>query len=278
MSHEQHTEQGLRIRPESVTFRSWEYSARMRKLQRSDWWIWALSAVVLLALTAGIVSLSLPQILQGRKTVTGAGVFQTVLGLVFLILLFISYLTYEKALISRLRFELAEGQFQSSLWHNLALTDPLTGLSNRRFAERQLATEISRAQRRGYPLTLVVFDLNNFKQTNDRFGHPVGDLVLRAFANRLRSAVREGDVPVRLGGDEFLLLLTECDIAHLQPILDRLNGLEVQVSESRILINFSAGWSQFQPGDTAEDLLQRADTALYREKESRKQSVAITAT
>src|SRR5215472_14028041 len=143
------------MRPESVTFRSWEFSARMRKLQRGDWRIWALSVLVLLALTAGIVSLSLPQILQGRKTVAGAGVFQTVMGLVVLIFLFVGYLTYEKLLINRLRLELAEGQFQSSLWHNLALTDPLTGLFNRRFAERQLAMEISRAHRRGYPLTLV---------------------------------------------------------------------------------------------------------------------------
>ena len=99
---------------------------------------------MLLALTGGIVSLSLPQLLQQRKTIAGAGVFQTILGLVFLVLLFIGYMTYQKVLIDRLRFELAEGQFQSSLWHNLAQTDPLTGLSNRRFAERQLAAELAR--------------------------------------------------------------------------------------------------------------------------------------
>lgn len=261
------------LRPESVTFRPWEYSARLRKLQRGEWRIWALSVFVLLALTAGIVSLSLPQVLQDRKTATGTGVFQTVLGLVFLVLIFISYLTYEKVLVNRLRFELAEGQFQSVLWHNLALTDPLTGLFNRRFAERQLATEISRTRRTEYPLTLVIFDLNNFKQTNDRFGHLVGDLVLKSFADRLRSAVRQGDVPIRLGGDEFLLLLTECDISHVSTVLERLGGIEVQVGGSRIPVNFSAGSTEYQRGDTPEDLLHRADAALYREKEARKQSI-----
>jgi len=247
----------------------------MRKLQRGDWRIWALSVLVLLALTAGIVSLSLPQILQGRKTVAGAGVFQTVMGLVVLIFLFVGYLTYEKLLINRLRLELAEGQFQSSLWHNLALTDPLTGLFNRRFAERQLAMEISRAHRRGYPLTLVALDLNNFKQTNDRFGHPAGDLVLKAFANRLLAAVREGDVAVRLGGDEFLLLLAECPDSYLPAILNRLERIEVEVGERRIPVNFSAGSTEYRPGDTPQDLLQRADQALYQNKEARRQSIAI---
>lgn len=267
------TDRNPGLRPESITFRPWEYSARLRKLQSGEWWIWALSVLVLLALTAGIVSLSLPQVLQNRRTASGTGIFQTVLGLIFLVLIFISYLTYEKVLINRLRFELAEGQFQSALWHNLALTDPLTGLSNRRFAERQLATEISRAHRTRYPFTLVIFDLNNFKQTNDRFGHPVGDRVLKSFANRLRSAVRQGDVPIRLGGDEFLLLLTECDISQVSTVLERLRGIEVQAGGTRIPVNFSSGSTEYQRGDTPEDLLRRADAALYREKERRKQSI-----
>jgi diguanylate cyclase (GGDEF)-like protein len=233
--------------------------------------------LVLLALTAGIVSLSLPQILLGRKTLLGAGIFQTVLGLVCLILLFIGYLTYEKSLINRLRVDLAEGQFHSSLWHSLALTDPLTGLYNRRFAERQIKMEISRARRAGYALTVALFDLDSFKQINDRFGHPVGDLVLKEFADRLRSAVREGDLAVRLGGDEFLLLLTECDSLHLPSVLSRLEGIEVQSGGPRIRVGFSVGWTGYQTGDSAEDLLRRADQALYTNKESRKQSSALPA-
>jgi diguanylate cyclase (GGDEF)-like protein len=271
MAYTQITEQEPAIRSQSVTFRPWEYSARLRKLQRGEWWIWALSMLVQLALTAGIVSLSLPQILQGRKTAAGGGVFQTVLGLIFLILIFISYLTYEKILINRLRFELAEGQFQSFLWQNLALTDPLTGLFNRRFAERQITTEISRAHRRRYPLTLVVFDLNNFKLTNDRFGHLAGDLVLKTFAERLRSVVREGDVAVRLGGDEFLLLLPECNDSRLPAILNRLEGIDVEFGEQRIPVNFSAGSTEYRSGDTSQDLLDRADQALYQDKKVRRQ-------
>jgi diguanylate cyclase (GGDEF)-like protein len=256
----------------NTAVQSGEYSARLRKLQRREWAMWGFSMLVLLALTGGIVSLSLPQILQDRKTVLGAGAFQTVLGLVGLIVLFIGYLTYEKFLINRLRLELAEGQFQSSLWHGLALTDPLTGLYNRRFAERQLRMEISRARRRCYPLTVVLFDLDRFKEINDRFGHAAGDAVLKGFADRLSHAVREGDLAVRLGGDEFLWMLPDCDPLHLPSILGRLGTIDVRFDGQQMPVSFSVGWTDYQPGDVAEDLLHRADKALYANKEARKQA------
>lgn len=259
----------------NVTFRSWEYSARLRELQRREWWIWAFSMLVVLALTAGVVSLSFPQILQDRKTALGAGVFQTIWGLVSLILIFVGYLTYERFLINRLRFELAEGQFHSSLWRNLALTDPLTGLYNRRFVERHLRMEIARARRRGYPLTLVCFDLDNFKQINDRYGHHAGDLVLKAFAEGLNRAIREGDVPARLGGDEFLLLLAECDLAHLPRVLARLDHISVEIAGDQVAISFSTGWTGYQTGDAAADLFHRADKALYEDKQARRQSTLV---
>jgi diguanylate cyclase (GGDEF)-like protein len=264
-----------KIDQKNVTFRSWEYSARLRDLQRRDWWIWAFSMLVLLALTAAVVSLSFPQILENRKTVLGAGVFQTVMGLVCLILLFIGYLTYERVLINRLRFELAEGQFHSSLWRNLALTDPLTGLYNRRFAERHLKMEVARARRRGYALTVVLFDLDKFKQINDRFSHPAGDLVLKAFADRLSEVVREGDLAVRLGGDEFMLLLAECDSLHLPAILGRLEPIEALFGGHRLPVSFSAGWAEYQEGDLPADVLHRADKALYENKELRRHSAAV---
>lgn len=266
--------QPLAIDPKNATFRAWEYSARLRNLQRREWWIWGFCVTVLVALTCGIVSLSLPRILLHRETVLDSGVFQTISGLVGMILLFIIYLTYEKFLINRLRFELAEGQFQSSLWRNLALTDPLTGLYNRRFAERHLRMEVARARRRGYAFTLILFDLDGFKQINDRYGHAAGDAVLKAFAEHLTRAVREGDLAARLGGDEFLLLLPECDRCYLPAILNRLKAIEIEWRENRVPVGFSAGSAEYRAGDRAEDLLHRADEALYKHKESRKQSIA----
>lgn len=262
-----------KIDPKNVTFRSWEYTARLRELRKRDWWMWALSVLVILVLTASVISLSFPEILADRKSAFGSSVFETIMGLVGVILIFICYLTYEKFLINRLRSELAEGQFQSSLWRNLALVDPLTGLYNRRFAERHLKTEIARARRRGYPLTLVLFDLNNFKQINDRFGHPAGDAVLKGFADRLAEVVREGDLAARLGGDEFMLLLTDCKTSHVPQVLRRLESITVQSGAHQIPVSFSQGAGEYQEGDRPEDLLHYVDKLLYADKQARKQPV-----
>ena len=177
-----------------------EYIAHLRSLQRREWWTWAVTMFVLLLLTAAVASLALPEIVAHRGRLTDSPVFQSVSGLTMLIFLLGGYLTYEKTLINRLRIDLAEGQSHSALWRDLALVDSLTGLFNRRFAERQMKAEMARAQRKGYQLTVVLFDLNDFKEINDQHGHAAGDIALKAFADRLTGACRQGDLAVRLGG------------------------------------------------------------------------------
>jgi len=155
--------------------------------------------------------------------------------------------------------------------------DPLTGLYNRRFAERTLKAEIARAQRKGYPLTLVLFDLNSFKQINDRFGHAAGDLVLKEFADRLTKAVREADVAARLGGDEFMLLLTECDSSRVATVLQRLKSIEVDIAGQRIPIQFAVGWQEYRHDQSMQELMREADQALYLHKQAGKEVPALQA-
>jgi diguanylate cyclase (GGDEF)-like protein len=251
-----------------------EYYARVRKLQGREWWSWGTSLFVMLLLTVGVASLSFPAIFEHENSPIGKGVIQAVSGLVALILLFGCYLTYEKVLINRLRLELAERQFHSHAWRNLALVDPLTGLYNRRFAERRLRAEVARSERRGYALTLVLFDLNNFKQINDRYGHAAGDLVIREFGTCLGKAVREADLAARLGGDEFMLLLTECDSLQLPSVLERLGSIEVNLDGQRIPVRFSVGWKQYELGQLPQELMDDADKALYQNKVASKALVA----
>ena len=251
------------IRPE-------EYSARLREIQGREWWTWGFSLLVMLLLTGAVASLAVPAIQEERKGFFSSPVFQAIGGLVCLILLFCGYLTYEKFLINRLRLELADRQIQWSFWRDLALVDPLTGLYNRRFAERRLKAEIARAQRKGYPLTLVLFDLNEFKQINDRFGHSAGDLVLKEFANCLSRAVREADVAARLGGDEFMLLLIECDSKHLETVLRRLDSIEANLEGEKVPVHFSVGFKEYRPGELPQEMLDAADKALYLDKQTRK--------
>jgi diguanylate cyclase (GGDEF)-like protein len=249
-----------------------DYFARLHRLQKREWWIWGCSLFVILSLTAAVASLSLPAIVEDRNSPLGSGVLQAVTGLVLLILMFGGYLTYDKILINRLRLELAEKQVHSTLWRDLALVDQLTGLYNRRFAERRLREEIARAHRRGFALSLVLFDLDDFKQVNDRHGHAAGDMVLKVFAGQLSKTVREADLAARLGGDEFMLLLTECSSDQVPILLRRLKSIDVEWAGQKIPIGFSVGWKEYERGERPEQMLQEADKALYQDKQTRKQA------
>jgi diguanylate cyclase (GGDEF)-like protein len=246
------------------------YSSRLLELQRREWWTWGVSVLVMLALTTGVASLAFPTIMDGGKSPWESPVFQAVAGLVFLIIIFGCYLTYEKFLINRLRMEIAERQLHSARWRNLALVDPLTGLYNRRFMERTLKAEIGRALRKHYDLTVVVFDLNKFKAINDRLGHPAGDSVLKAFAEHLSTVIREADTAARLGGDEFMLILPECNGSQVPAMLRRIEPISVDVNGEKVQIKFAVGWAEYRPGKEAEELIAEADRALYEDKENRK--------
>ena len=115
-----------------------------------------------------------------------------------------------------------------------------------------------------------MFDLNDFKQINDRHGHSAGDLALHQFAARLKKAIRNSDLPIRLGGDEFIVLLPECNPEHIPRVLSRVKGLEVEIEERRFLVTCSAGWTLCRPDDTAEQLMARVDQALLSDKRTGK--------
>ena len=115
-------------------------------------------------------------------------------------------------------------------------------------------------------------DLNEFKHINDTYGHPAGDLALQEFAAALNRAVRGGDLAVRMGGDEFLLILPECNHGQLQLVLDRIGPLEVVWEGRKFSIKYSAGWKEYVVGDQPEAMLAAADQALYENKRAAKKS------
>jgi diguanylate cyclase (GGDEF)-like protein len=154
--------------------------------------------------------------------------------------------------------------------YKLAALDPLTGLYNRRSGELRLAQEMSRSTRNGHPLTVLALDLDGLKQVNDNFGHPAGDELIRSFAERLNRAIRGSDLAVRLGGDEFLVLLPECKPEAVRHVLSRLSGLKAEYKGELVEVSFSAGWTNFTPGESAEELMRRADDALYADKRDRR--------
>lgn len=154
----------------------------------------------------------------------------------------------------------------------LARTDELTELANRREMERRLEEEIERARRYGTTLSVVILDLDHFKEINDRYGHPVGDRVLKRIGDMLRERVRAPDLPARYGGEEFALVLPETGGEEALELVRRLLGevrdLEFEVEDETIELTWSAGVASLEDSEeSAAELIKRADDALYRAKE-----------
>jgi diguanylate cyclase (GGDEF)-like protein len=158
-----------------------------------------------------------------------------------------------------------------------AITDDLTGLVNRRRFIEALEAEVERARRFDSPLAIVLSDLDNFKQVNDEFGHHGGDVVLRAFADMIRSQARDVDVSGRIGGEEFAILLPDTDREGAALVAERmrrsLNSVAIAVEATNLNVAASFGVAELVPGQTGDDLLRSADAALYRAKDEGKNRV-----
>ena len=254
----------------SMKARDLELERQFRRIEKRDWWLWAWCILVVLLLVFAVIALCLPAVRSGAETIFKVKMVDVVFGLIALVVLFNVYAVSQAILIRRLRRQLAEKQGHSDLLRNLAMVDPLTGLYNRRFAEQRLAAEVARSERKGHPLTILTLDLNSFKQINDTYGHPAGDQVLQEFAAHLNKVIRGADLAVRLGGDEFLVLLPECTMPQLQLVLGRLGSLEVDWQGQKIPVTFSAGWKQYEMGERPEEMLARADELLYARKRAGK--------
>jgi diguanylate cyclase (GGDEF)-like protein len=151
----------------------------------------------------------------------------------------------------------------------LATTDALTGLRNRRAFDAFAAHEINRAERTGDALSIILFDIDYFKQINDNFGHHIGDEVLIGLAQLIGGRLRASEILARWGGEEFIMLLPQTDIenaVHLAGVLRRLMEANEFPQVGKVTASF--GVTQFSRGDSMDSMLQRADTALYRAKEN----------
>jgi diguanylate cyclase (GGDEF)-like protein len=151
-----------------------------------------------------------------------------------------------------------------------ALTDPLTGLANRRAFDQRLAEETERALRHGRELSLMLVDVDHFKAINDRFGHATGDRVLVNLARDMQAVMRQGDLLARIGGDEMAMILGDCPPQQAEDVAHRmLNAIADDTSlAQRHGVTLSIGVAGLVAGRTAEELLRLADQALYRAKDS----------
>ncbi|VAW90243.1 hypothetical protein MNBD_GAMMA17-1668 [hydrothermal vent metagenome] len=165
--------------------------------------------------------------------------------------------------------------------HTLSLTDELTQLPNRRAFMKRIEDEVSRVQRYVSPLCFALIDLDSFKSINDRYGHTIGDKVLRSFAERALSGFRHHDLASRYGGEEFAIILPNTDINGAMRALEKVKGRTSQCTFQHNSITypiptFSAGIAQYSAGETPASLIERADKALYRAKRMGRNRIETT--
>jgi diguanylate cyclase (GGDEF)-like protein len=250
---------------------------KLRRLDRRQWWLWSSTVLVLILLTIAVASFAFPAILSREDVTYSFYLNQAVRALVGMVLLFSVYLVYQQTMIIRMRNQIADQvdaiakvENLTNEVYRLAALDQLTGLYNRRSGEQRLAEEISRAMRHSRPLTLLLIDIDGLKQINDHLGHAAGDSMLKTFSERLQRAIRGSDLAVRLGGDEFMVLLPECHVEEVRHVLSRVEGHEFEYEGHKIACRFSRGWTDYKPGETSAELLKRADEALYTNKRAGK--------
>ncbi len=193
-------------------------------------------------------------------------------------------------LIARTRTQLRKKRYSDRLRHNvqlsleMAITDQLTGLHNRRYMERHLANLIHNAGETGKPLAFLILDIDYFKSINDTHGHDIGDEVLREFAGRIASNVRGVDLACRFGGEEFVVVMPDTDMSFAYSVGERLRrsveavAFKISHEPHKLNVTISIGIAASEGnGDTAEALLRRADQALYRAKRDGRNRVVADA-
>ncbi|HKV04647.1 MAG TPA: GGDEF domain-containing protein [Candidatus Acidoferrales bacterium] len=252
----------------------------LRRVRRSEWWLWffalvvtALSGIVLLLSSFHSLFLHTDHFYEIRSDQARWGIFS-------LLLLFNAWFVYRQWLFRRLREQLTEptedSQANAQEVYDPSRMDPVTGLYTRASVEQRLGKEVARSKRRNIPLSLVALHLDEFAQYSQQLGSDAGDLILKEFADRLRRASRGCDFGVRLGSDDFLMVLPECSLGDAKIFSDRLGTLEMKCAGQDIALTCSVGWIDYKPGEVPSDLFKRAADILQLYKGASKDIFSTT--
>lgn len=163
----------------------------------------------------------------------------------------------------------------------LAITDPMTGLFNRRKMFEMIQLEQTRLRRSGKPFVLVITDIDLFKSINDRYGHDCGDMVLKEVSDMIRMTLRKQDLVSRWGGEEFVLLLTETELPGAHKVIEVLRKVieehQFKYLEKEFSLTMTFGMSLFDGSRSVEDVLRQADRLLYKGKENGRNCIMVQA-
>ena len=159
----------------------------------------------------------------------------------------------------------------------LAATDKLTGAYNRTKCHEILEREIERVKRHNQPLSIIIFDIDHFKEVNDRYGHSAGDYVLKTIADIVKESIRKIDYFVRWGGEEVMIISSETNLKDVSALAERIREIiESSTFEDVGKVTVSFGVTEFRENDTEDSLIKRADDAMYEAKKKGRNRVEVT--
>ncbi len=171
------------------------------------------------------------------------------------------------------------GRYQRKL-EFMASTDKLTGVANRQIFEEYFAKAMAEADESESPVSIILLDIDLFKRVNDTYGHNIGDLVIKTVSSVLKNQLREKDVVCRWGGEEFLLLLPNLELSHAVDVAERIRGKiakrKIRVNEHEICVTVSSGVAEYNHAEKPNELINRADVALYQAKELGRDQVVLS--
>jgi len=254
---------------------------QLAALEKRDWELWIIICLAGVLIAIGFLALIAPAafLAQDEVHLQITVSRQLVVGLFVLFALLNSYLVTRRLDLRRTRQLLISSTIQNELVRLQSFTDPLTEVYNRRSLEDMAGRFISHARRLQNTLTFMLIDVDRFKQVNTQFGHLTGDFVLAEVATLLRSSVRGSDAVVRYGGDEFLIILADTGAQGAGRVVQRIRDYLVDWNSSGHLDGFdlslSVGMSEWNDGNTLDEMLDAADRAMYAEKRSSKPRLAL---
>jgi diguanylate cyclase (GGDEF)-like protein len=264
----------------SGEYRAQQMESELRQLRRREWWLWlsacfvtVLSAVAFLLSAFRSFFLYSEHFYEIRSD-------QARWGILCLVLLFNTWMVYRQWSFCRLRKQLTEqnGMPEGTAQEvqDASALDRVTGLYTRSSIDQPLGKEIARARRQNTSLSVATLHLDDFAQLTARYGKVATDEVLKEFARRLKEASRGSDFAVRLGSDDFLLVLPECNLGEAKVVLDRLGALEMKCAGHTIVMGYTTGWVDYQPGELPAELLKRAGSILNLYENAAKDSLSVT--
>ena len=249
-----------------------ELRREIHSLEGRDLQLWSIGVLICLVVAAGFVAIFWPNLMWhlGELRISGRYLPQLIFGFIVLIVLFNIYVLQQRQTLQTRRDELVRQVLRTEVAEKLSLIDPLTETFNRRFLDHLLPKDISRADRTGTSLALVMCDVDGFKSVNTHYGHLAGDKILTTVAALLKKNFRATDTIIRYGGDEFLVIMDDCDEPRAEPALERLQALvegwNVANPMSRFTLGLSCGVAAYKTGAEIQEVLDTADQRMYKEK------------